>query len=138
MEELTLLEGESLVDVVVAAAVAPGANASTDRLSLPPMKAVRVEEVTLDGRTYFFLQFPSETVTNSGCAPLRYLWNSSDVLPAPLSVCVYRYNIKRRNFVVASMKGRTVYSLCASARSDQYSEAKGEQLATIVQSFRVR
>lgn len=71
VEELTLLEGESLVDVVVSAAVAPGVNASTDRLALPPMKAVKKEEVVLDGREYVFLQFPSETVTNSGCAPFN-------------------------------------------------------------------
>lgn len=47
VEELTLLDGESLVDVVVAAAVAPGANMGTDRLSLPRMEAVKVEEFTI-------------------------------------------------------------------------------------------
>lgn len=71
VEELKLLEGQSLVDVVVTAAVAPGANASTDRLSLPSMNAVKVEEAVLDGNTYIFLQFPSETLTNSGCALLH-------------------------------------------------------------------
>jgi hypothetical protein len=47
VEELTLLEGEDVVELVVAAAVAPGANASTDRLSLPRMDAVKIEKVTL-------------------------------------------------------------------------------------------
>jgi hypothetical protein len=86
----------------------------TDKLTLPPMKAVKVEEAIVDGRQYTYLQFPSETLTNSG------------------------YNIRRRNFAVAAVKGGTVYSLVASARSDQYNEDKAKQLIHIAQSFRVR
>jgi PsbP len=114
VEELKILDGESIIDLAISAAVAPGANMSTDRLSLPPANAVKVEEVELDGKKYTYLQFPSETLTNSG------------------------YNIKRRNFAVAATRGDQLYTLCASARSDQYNEAKAEILATIVQSFRVR
>lgn len=62
----------------------------------------------------------------------------ADTVHRLTSVYGYRYNIKRRNFVVAGVRDRQVYSLCASARSDQYNEAKGEQLVTIVQSFRLR
>jgi hypothetical protein len=47
VEELKLLEGESLVELVVAVSVAPGANMGTDRLSLPRMDAVKVEEAAI-------------------------------------------------------------------------------------------
>lgn len=114
MEELSLPGDGDLISLVVAAAVAPGAAGGTDRLSLPPAKAIKVEEVQLDGRKYIYLQFPSETITNSG------------------------YNIKRRNFAVAGVKNNMVYALVASARSDQYNADKANLLTTIVQSFRVR
>lgn len=116
MEELGVPGDGDIVSLVVAAAVAPGVGVSsgTDKLSLPPARAVKVEEVHLDGRTYTYLQFPSETITNSG------------------------YNIKRRNFAVACAKNNRVYALVASARSDQYNPDKADMLTTIVQSFRVR
>jgi hypothetical protein len=60
------------------------------------------------------LQFPSETLTNSG------------------------YNVRRRNFAVAAQRRGTVYVLVASARGDQYTPAKAEVLKAVVQSFRVR
>lgn len=103
-----------IISLVVSAAVAPGVIGGTDKLSLPPARAVKVEEVQLDGRKYTYLQFPSETITNSG------------------------YNIKRRNFAVASVKNNTVYALVVSARSDQYNTEKADVLTNIVQSFRVR
>eukprot|EP00892_Ulva_mutabilis_P005084 jgi/Ulvmu1/2948/UM149_0031.1 len=116
VEELSVPGDGDVISVVVAAAVAPGAGSTggTDKLSLPPAKAIKVEEVELDGRRYTYLQFPSETITNSG------------------------YNIKRRNFAVASVKNNKVYALVASARSDQYNVDKATLLTTIVQSFRVR
>lgn len=66
------------------------------------------------GQRYTYIRFPSETVTRSG------------------------YQIRRKNFAVAAAKGGTVYSLVASARSDQYNKAKEELLQRVVASFRVR
>jgi hypothetical protein len=63
---------------------------------------------------YTYIRFPSETVTRSG------------------------YQIKRKNFAVAAIKKGRVYSLVASARSDQYNPAKEKLLQHIVQSFRLR
>lgn len=73
VEELTAPANGDVVSLVVAAAVAPGVtvvDGGTDRLSLPSTRAIKVEEVQLDGRKYTYLQFPSETVTNSGYSSL--------------------------------------------------------------------
>ena len=46
--------------------------------------------------------------------------------------------IKRKNIAVAAAKNGRMYSLLASARSDQYNKAKEEVLQHIIESFRVR
>lgn len=46
--------------------------------------------------------------------------------------------IRRKNIAVAAAKNGRMYSLLASARSDQYNKAKEELLQHIVESFRVR
>lgn len=102
-----------LVMQVVATAVSPG-SAPTDKLTLPSERSVKVEQVELDGRRYTYLQFPSETLTNSG------------------------YYIKRRNFAVAACSGDKLIALVTSARSDQFNNDKAEVLTYIVRSFRVR
>jgi hypothetical protein len=63
---------------------------------------------------YIYIQFPSETVTRSG------------------------YQIRRKNLAVAATKKGKVYSLVASARSDQFNPTKEKVLQHIVQSFRLR
>lgn len=46
--------------------------------------------------------------------------------------------IKRKNIAVAAAKQGRMYSLLASARSDQYNKTKEEVLQHIIESFRVR
>lgn len=65
-------------------------------------------------QSYTYVRFPSETVTRSG------------------------YQIRRKNFAVAAAKGGRVYSLVASARSDQYNAQKEQILQHIQGSFRLR
>jgi hypothetical protein len=65
-------------------------------------------------QSYTYIRFPSETVTRSG------------------------YQIRRKNFAVAAAKGGVVYSLVASARSDQYNAEKEKVLQYIQGSFRLR
>lgn len=72
------------------------------------------QEPGVAAQRYTYIRFPSETVTRSG------------------------YQIRRKNFAVAAAKGGIVYSLVASARSDQYNKAKEEVLQRVVASFRVR
>ena len=103
-----------LVDLSVRAAVSPGSLESSDRLSMPARDIVKEERRAIDGQEYLYLRFPSETLTNSG------------------------YNIKRKNFVSATVKRGTAYVLVASSRFDKYDDAKAQQLAYIAASFRVR
>ncbi len=63
---------------------------------------------------YTYVRFPSETVTRSG------------------------YQIRRKNFAVAAARRGLMYSLVASARSDQFNAEKEKVLQHIVQSFRLR
>lgn len=51
---------------------------------------------------------------------------------------LYASQIKRKNIAVAAAKKGRMYSLLASARSDQYNKAKEEVLQHIIDSFRVR
>ena len=116
VEVLRTPDGGDIVDIAVRAAVTPGApdvTSSSDRLLLPSRDEVKTTELMVDGRKYTYLQFPSDTTTNSG------------------------YDIRRRNFAVATqMKGAT-YVLVASSRSDRYNDAKISTLVYIVGSFRV-
>ena len=48
------------------------------------------------------------------------------------------HQIRRKNIAVAAAKNGRMYSLLASARSDQYNKAKEALLQHIVESFRVR
>ncbi|CAL8468118.1 g7657 [Coccomyxa elongata] len=104
-----------LVLEVVRRAVSPGQEIGGDaRLILPDERRIKTDARDIDGMRYTYIRFPSETVTRSG------------------------YQIRRKNFAVAAAKGGTVYSLVASARSDQYNKAKEELLQRVVASFRVR
>lgn len=99
---------------MVQAAVSPGNLRDAAKMGLPSPPAVRVERAIVDGCTYTYLYFPSDTITNSG------------------------YNIRRRNLAAATVKGGRVYAVIASARSDFYDDAKAALLQRAVQSFRVR
>jgi len=122
VEEFDLPEGASgpsdpqVVRRAVAASIVPGAGSgqADDKLSLPPDRLVKREEQEIDGQTYVYLAYPSETITRSG------------------------YNIKRKHFGVIAVKKGKVYTLSASARSDQYNKDKEVLLRRIVDSFRVR
>ena len=57
---------------------------------------------------------------------------------ACLFVFSNRYNIKRKNFATYAKRKGKLYAVNASARSDQYNDAKTETLQQIVGSFRVR
>ncbi|EIE20677.1 hypothetical protein COCSUDRAFT_57245 [Coccomyxa subellipsoidea C-169] len=100
---------------VVRRAVSPGQEIGGDaRLILPDERRIKSETVDIDDMRYTYIRFPSETVTRSG------------------------YQIRRKNFAVAAAKGGRVYSLVASARSDQYNAQKEQILQHIQGSFRLR
>ncbi|EFJ53101.1 hypothetical protein VOLCADRAFT_127349 [Volvox carteri f. nagariensis] len=105
-----------LVAAAVAAAVVPGAGLGQqdDKLLLPPASRVKSRTELVDGKEYTYLEFPSETVTRSG------------------------YQVRRRNFAAAVVKGGRLYTLNASARSDQFNKEKEALLRHVVESFRVR
>ncbi|KIY95452.1 hypothetical protein MNEG_12511 [Monoraphidium neglectum] len=116
VEVLGIPEDGDLATAAVTAAVLPGGGRLTqdDLLTLPPKSDVKVTSLTLDGQEYTYLEFPSETITRSG------------------------YQIRRQNFAVAAVKRGKLYTIAASARGDQYSEAKRQLLQHVVESFRVR
>ena len=62
---------------------------------------------------YTYITFPSETITRSG------------------------YQIRRKNFAVAAARRGSLYCLVASARGDQYSPEKEQNLRHIIDSFRL-
>eukprot|EP00884_Botryococcus_braunii_P019799 jgi/Botrbrau1/6502/Bobra.0034s0075.1 len=110
----SLPEG-GLVEEVVLHFVSPKAQTGGDaRLLMPNPRLIKSETSLVDGLEYMYLSFPSSTTTRSG------------------------YDIRRRNFGVAAVKNGTVYSLVASARSDQFNDNKEAQLRHIIDSFRVR
>ncbi|KAI8475652.1 MAG: hypothetical protein J3K34DRAFT_404001 [Monoraphidium minutum] len=100
----------------VTAAVLPGGGRLTqdDLLTLPAMSQVDVSSETVDGQDITYLEFVSETITRSG------------------------YQIRRRNFAAGAVKRGKLYIISASARSDQYNDAKRETLRRTVRSFRLR
>lgn len=88
-----------------------------DRLEMPNPRLIKtVSQAEHDGRIYFYLEFPSSTITRSG------------------------YSVKRKNFaaVCPGRRGQPALVIAASARSDQYSDEKRAMLERIVQSFRAR
>eukprot|EP00193_Tetraselmis_chui_P008207 CAMPEP_0177765600 /NCGR_PEP_ID=MMETSP0491_2-20121128/8078_1 /TAXON_ID=63592 /ORGANISM="Tetraselmis chuii, Strain PLY429" /LENGTH=241 /DNA_ID=CAMNT_0019281959 /DNA_START=141 /DNA_END=866 /DNA_ORIENTATION=+ len=114
-----LTPGDDLVAAAVLKVVAPASGQQDDRLEMPNQRQIKVVgEEEIEGRKYTYLQFPSTTITRSG------------------------YSIKRRNFAaVVGLDGRregAALVINASARSDQFNDAKRELLQRIVHSFRVR
>lgn len=107
-------EDDDLVHEAVRKAVVPAKSQQDDRLQLPSDRLIKVGKQMLEGTEYLYLQFPSETITRSG------------------------YQIRRRNYAVVTEKAGTVYSLNASARSDQWNKDKEQLLLHIVESFRIR
>ncbi|GIM10743.1 hypothetical protein Vretimale_14315, partial [Volvox reticuliferus] len=116
VEVFALAADKDLVTAAVAAAVVPGAGSGQqdDKLLLPPASRIKSKTEQIDGKEYTYLEFPSETVTRSG------------------------YQIRRKNFAVATVKRGTVYMLNASSRSDQFNKDKEALLRHVVESFRVR
>ncbi|KXZ52290.1 hypothetical protein GPECTOR_10g922 [Gonium pectorale] len=116
VEVLPLPADGDLQGAAVSAAVVPGAGSGQqdDKLLLPPASKVKTRTEQVDGKEYLYLEFPSETVTRSG------------------------YQIRRKNFAVATVKRGLVYTLNASSRSDQFNKEKEALLRRVVESFRVR
>ncbi|WIA15677.1 hypothetical protein OEZ85_002303 [Tetradesmus obliquus] len=116
VEELELPEDGDTAAAAVAAAVLPGGRrlVQDDVLSLPAARLVKTHTETIDGQEMLYLEFPSETLTRSG------------------------YNIRRKNFAAAAVKRDKLYTIAASARSDQFNEEKEKLLQHIVESFRLR
>ena len=114
VETLSIPADGDIIKLVVRSAISPGRYNGDDKLSLPAVSSIKVETAKIDGQEYTYLQFPSETVTSSG------------------------YDVKRRNFAVAAVRGNRVISVVASSRSDYYNAEKAELLVYIIQSFRVR
>ncbi|KAK9816416.1 hypothetical protein WJX72_000023 [[Myrmecia] bisecta] len=106
---------EALVAEVVQRLTAPGQDVGgNSRLELPSMQRVKTETKMLGDQAYTYITFPSNTTTRSG------------------------YEIRRKNFAVAAAKRGMVYSLVASARSDQYNDEKAKMMRRIIDSFRLR
>eukprot|EP01023_Acetabularia_acetabulum_P030349 TRINITY_DN28562_c0_g1_i2.p1 TRINITY_DN28562_c0_g1~~TRINITY_DN28562_c0_g1_i2.p1 ORF type:complete len:371 (+),score=24.16 TRINITY_DN28562_c0_g1_i2:150-1115(+) len=105
---------EELSQIVVQKIIAPAYGQEDDKLNMPNRKLVRSQTQNLENQDYLYLQFPSETITRSG------------------------YQVRRKNFAVATIKRGKVYCLNASARTDQFNKDKEELLQHIIQSFRVR
>ena len=103
----------AVVATAVAACVAPGDSTGDSRLELPSAKRVRRWRDADSGLS--MLAFPSETTTRSG------------------------YQVKRKTvagFARDERRGR-LYVVCASSRSELWSEEKERTLMRIVQSFRL-
>jgi len=108
---------DDLISAAVAKVVAPLSAQQDDRLEMPNPRLIKtVSQAEHDGRIYFYLEFPSSTITRSG------------------------YSVKRKNFaaVCPGRRGQPALVIAASARSDQYSDEKRAMLERIVQSFRAR
>ncbi|KAF6266284.1 hypothetical protein COO60DRAFT_1474231 [Scenedesmus sp. NREL 46B-D3] len=115
-QELELPEDGDIAAAAVAAAVLPGGRrlVQDDVLGLPAQRLVQARTQQMDGQEMLYLEFPSETVTRSG------------------------YNIRRKNFAAAAVKHGKLYTITASARSDQFNEEKKQLLQHIIGSFRLR
>eukprot|EP00887_Chlorella_sp_A99_P008062 scaffold12.g8062.t1 len=100
---------DAAVARVAAAAVAALVNPGGEK---DPEVKTSVEEI--DGMVYVYLAFPSSTTTRSG------------------------YDIRRKNYAVATVRRGTAYVLGASARRDKFDADKEELLKHIVASFRLR
>ncbi|KAK9826648.1 hypothetical protein WJX74_007820 [Apatococcus lobatus] len=104
-----------LAQEIVRRAVIPAAEVGGDsRLQMPPPNRIQTEQLEHANQAYTYVSFPSETTTRSG------------------------YQIRRKNFGVGAERNGTIYSLVASARSDQYSKDKEATLRHIIESFRLR
>lgn len=106
---------DQLVPDILQHLISPGQEVGGDsRLIIPSNKNVVTASEDVGGQTYLYMRFPSETITRSG------------------------YQIKRKHYAVAATVKGTVYCCGASARSDQYDEAKEQLLSHVIESFRVR
>jgi len=115
VEVLTAPSDGDVVRAVIESAISPGHSPQgDDKLLLPALTSIKSSQVVLDGQQYVYVQFPSTTVTSSG------------------------YDVRRRNFGVAAVRGGKLYALVASSRKDYYDAEKEALLAHIVQSFRLR
>eukprot|EP01024_Parvocaulis_polyphysoides_P020923 TRINITY_DN19869_c0_g1_i1.p1 TRINITY_DN19869_c0_g1~~TRINITY_DN19869_c0_g1_i1.p1 ORF type:complete len:293 (+),score=27.89 TRINITY_DN19869_c0_g1_i1:45-881(+) len=108
------LEEDDLSEIVVQKIVSPTSGQQDDKLNMPSRKLIRTKTENLEQQEYLYLQFPSETITRSG------------------------YQVRRKNFAVATIKRGKIYCLNASARTDQFNKEKEELLRHIIESFRIR
>eukprot|EP01025_Chloroclados_australasicus_P066189 TRINITY_DN9071_c0_g2_i2.p1 TRINITY_DN9071_c0_g2~~TRINITY_DN9071_c0_g2_i2.p1 ORF type:complete len:296 (-),score=5.11 TRINITY_DN9071_c0_g2_i2:252-1109(-) len=105
---------QDLTEQVVQMIVSPTSEQQSDTLNMPSKQLIKSKIGTIEKQDYIYLTFPSETITRSG------------------------YQVRRKNFAVATIKRGKVYCFNASARSDQYNKEKAELLQHIVDSFRIR
>lgn len=103
------------VEAVISKLINPSSEIGGDaRLELPSEKSIKTSVDDIDGQTYVYIRFPSQTTTRSG------------------------YDITRKNIAVAAVKKGTVYTMGVSARQDQYNKEKEQLLKYTVESFRLR